>query len=92
VDDLMAAKIPPQSSRFLGAGKTTLIRHMLPKRQGKKRIAVIINRFGDLGVGDILKGCGIRNLLERRHCQLSTVASALSPMILFRRWKLLDRR
>ena len=43
---------------FLGAGKTTLIRHMLQNAHGK-RIALIINEFGDLGVdGDILKGCG----------------------------------
>ncbi|WP_394688534.1 cobalamin biosynthesis protein CobW [Hoeflea sp.] len=43
---------------FLGAGKTTLIRHMLANANGK-RIALIINEFGDLGVdGDVLKGCG----------------------------------
>ncbi|EAR52952.1 cobw protein [Oceanicola granulosus HTCC2516] len=43
---------------FLGAGKTTLIRHMLQNAAGK-RIALIINEFGDLGVdGDLLKGCG----------------------------------
>ena len=43
---------------FLGAGKTTLIRHMLQNAHGK-RIALIINEFGDVGVdGDILKGCG----------------------------------
>jgi len=43
---------------FLGAGKTTLIRHMLANAKGK-RIALIINEFGDLGVdGDVLKGCG----------------------------------
>ncbi|GKY86912.1 cobalamin biosynthesis protein CobW [Sinisalibacter aestuarii] len=43
---------------FLGAGKTTLIRHLLDNANGK-RIALIINEFGDLGVdGDILKGCG----------------------------------
>ena len=43
---------------FLGEGKTTLIRHMLQNAHGK-RIALIINEFGDLGVdGDILKGCG----------------------------------
>ncbi len=43
---------------FLGAGKTTLIRHLLDNAGGK-RIALIINEFGDLGVdGDILKGCG----------------------------------
>ena len=34
---------------FLGAGKTTLIRHLLGHAKGK-RIALIINEFGDLGV------------------------------------------
>ena len=43
---------------FLGAGKTTLIRHVLSNVQGR-RIAVIVNEFGDVGIdGEILKGCG----------------------------------
>ena len=43
---------------FLGAGKTTLIRHLLQHANGR-RIALIINEFGDVGVdGEILKGCG----------------------------------
>ena len=43
---------------FLGAGKTTLIRHMLENANGR-RIALIINEFGDIGVdGEVLKGCG----------------------------------
>ena len=55
----MVQKIPATVvTGFLGAGKTTLIRHILQNAQGK-RIALIINEFGDLGVdGDILKGCG----------------------------------
>ncbi len=55
----MQTKIPATIvTGFLGAGKTTLIRHMLDNANGK-RIALIINEFGDLGVdGDILKGCG----------------------------------
>lgn len=55
----MARKIPATIiTGFLGAGKTTLIRHMLDNANGR-RIALIINEFGDLGVdGDILKGCG----------------------------------
>jgi cobalamin biosynthesis protein CobW len=43
---------------FLGAGKTTLIRNLLA-RNGGRRIALVINEFGDIGVdGEILKGCG----------------------------------
>ncbi|MCB1336659.1 MAG: cobalamin biosynthesis protein CobW [Maritimibacter sp.] len=55
----MPAKIPATVvTGFLGAGKTTLIRHLLENANGK-RIALIINEFGDLGVdGDLLKGCG----------------------------------
>ncbi len=43
---------------FLGAGKTTLIRHLLTHAHGK-RLALIINEFGDVGVDrDVLEGCG----------------------------------
>src|SRR5580700_4128602 len=43
---------------FLGAGKTTLIRHILTNAQGR-RLAVIVNEFGDVGIdSEILKGCG----------------------------------
>ena len=56
---------------FLGAGKTTLIRHMLQNAQGR-RIALIINEFGDLGVdGDILKGCGNKTCREEDVMELS---------------------
>jgi len=56
---------------FLGAGKTTLIRHMLQNAQGR-RIALIINEFGDLGVdGDILKGCGDETCREEDVMELS---------------------
>ncbi|GBE42880.1 putative metal chaperone YciC [bacterium BMS3Bbin10] len=43
---------------FLGAGKTTLIRRLLETANGR-RIALIINEFGDVGVdSEVLKGCG----------------------------------
>ncbi|MEO5804990.1 cobalamin biosynthesis protein CobW [Devosia sp.] len=43
---------------FLGAGKTTLVRHLLTHAKGK-RIALIINEFGDIGVDKaVLAGCG----------------------------------
>lgn len=56
---MQARKIPATViTGFLGSGKTTLIRNML-MNAGGRRIALIINEFGDLGVdGDVLKGCG----------------------------------
>ena len=68
----MAQKIPATVvTGFLGAGKTTLIRHML-QNAGGRRIALIINEFGDLGVdGDILKGCGDETCAEEDVMELS---------------------
>ena len=44
---------------FLGSGKTTLLRHLLT-HAGGRRIAVIVNEFGELGIdGEMLRGCGI---------------------------------
>ena len=43
---------------FLGAGKTTLIRHLL-ENAGGRRIALIVNEFGDVGFdGEVLADCG----------------------------------
>ncbi len=43
---------------FLGSGKTTLIQHIIKNANGKK-IALIVNEFGDIGIdGDMLKACG----------------------------------
>lgn len=84
----MAGKIPATVvTGFLGAGKTTLIRHML-QHAGGRRIALIINEFGDLGVdGGILKGCGIENCDDGDVMELSngciccTVAEDFVPTL-----------
>ena len=71
---------------FLGAGKTTLVRHLLAHAPKGKRIALIINEFGDLGVDkDILAGCGDETCREEDMIELSngciccTVADEFIP-------------
>ena len=41
-------------SGFLGAGKTTAIRHLLRQKPAEERWAVLVNEFGDVGVDDAL--------------------------------------
>jgi cobalamin biosynthesis protein CobW len=72
---------------FLGAGKTTLIRHVLSNAQGR-RLAVIVNEFGDVGIdGEILKGCGNEacpedNIVELANgCLCCTVADEFVPAL-----------
>ena len=72
---------------FLGAGKTTLIRHLMQNPQGK-RLAIVVNEFGDVGVdGDILKSCAIpdcpaENIMELSNgCICCTVADDFIPTI-----------
>jgi cobalamin biosynthesis protein CobW len=44
---------------FLGAGKTTLIRNLLQNPEGR-RIAVLVNEFGEVGIdGDLLRSCQV---------------------------------
>ena len=83
----MTTKIPTTViTGFLGAGKTTLVRHMLAHAPKGKRIALIINEFGDLGVDkDILAGCGDETCREEDMVELSngciccTVADEFIP-------------
>ena len=72
---------------FLGAGKTTLIRNLMQNPQGK-RLAVVVNEFGDVGVdGEILKSCAIpdcpaENIMELANgCICCTVADDFIPTI-----------
>ena len=70
---------------FLGSGKTTLISHLMKNPQGKK-LAIIVNEFGNLGVdGDILKNCAdencpLENIVELSNgCICCTVADDFIP-------------
>lgn len=72
---------------FLGSGKTTLISQLM-KNPGGKRLAVVVNEFGDVGVdGDILKSCAIpdcpaENIMELANgCICCTVADDFIPTI-----------
>lgn len=49
---------------FLGSGKTTLLRRILGERAGERKMAVIVNEFGDVGVdGEVIAGSNV-NLVE----------------------------
>jgi len=82
------AKVPVTIiTGFLGAGKTTLIRHVLENAKGR-RLALIVNEFGDIGVdGEILRSCGIEscpdeNIVELANgCICCTVADDFIPAI-----------
>ncbi|WP_343717363.1 GTP-binding protein, partial [Inquilinus sp.] len=84
----MPAKIPATVvTGFLGAGKTTLIRHLLQTANGR-RLALIINEFGDVGVdGDLLRSCGDATCREEdvvelaNGCICCTVADDFIPTI-----------
>jgi cobalamin biosynthesis protein CobW len=72
---------------FLGAGKTTLISHLI-RNAGGRRLAVVVNEFGTLGIdGDILKGCAIpdcpaENVVELANgCICCTVADDFIPTV-----------
>jgi len=72
---------------FLGAGKTTLVRHLL-ENAGGRRIAVLVNEFGDLGFdGSFIEGCGIEGCTQEdivelpNGCICCTVADDFVPAL-----------
>jgi cobalamin biosynthesis protein CobW len=72
---------------FLGAGKTSLIRHLLQHAEGR-RIALVINEFGELGIDrEILLGCGVASCRDEdvielaNGCLCCTVAEDFLPTI-----------
>jgi cobalamin biosynthesis protein CobW len=72
---------------FLGAGKTTLVRHLMQHPEGR-RLAILVNEFGDLGIdGTILKGCADADCPEdaivelTNGCLCCTVADDFVPTI-----------
>jgi len=78
---------------FLGAGKTSLVRHLLTRSNGR-RLAVVVNEFGELGIDrDLLLGCGdaacgADDIVELANgCLCCTVADDFLPSLM----RLLDR-
>lgn len=84
----MAQRIPCTIiTGFLGAGKTTLIRSLF-ENHGGRRLALIINEFGDVGVdGELLKSCGVPGCSEddivelANGCICCTVADDFLPTL-----------
>jgi cobalamin biosynthesis protein CobW len=85
---MSARKVPVTIvTGFLGAGKTTLVRHTIENAEGR-RLALIVNEFGDVGVdGSILRSCGIDNCPEENIIELTngclccTVAEDFVPTL-----------
>jgi cobalamin biosynthesis protein CobW len=70
---------------FLGAGKTSLVRHLIEQAAGR-RLALIVNEFGDVGVdGGLLAACGAPScrpgdIIELANgCLCCTVADEFLP-------------
>lgn len=85
----MGAKIPVTVvTGFLGSGKTTLLRHLLQNNQGR-RIAVVVNEFGEIGIdGELLRSCqvcddeedAVNNIVELTNgCLCCTVQEEFLP-------------
>lgn len=92
----MSTKIPVTViTGFLGTGKTTTIRHLLQNNQGR-RIAVMVNEFGEIGIdGELLRSCQVcdeeetNNIVELTNgCLCCTVQEEFLPTM----QKLLERR
>jgi cobalamin biosynthesis protein CobW len=90
----MRRKIPATViTGFLGAGKTSLLRHLVSDAGGR-RLALVINEFGELGIDrEILLGCGVAGCAEddvielANGCICCTVAEDFLPTL----ERLLDR-
>ena len=82
----MATKIPVTIiTGFLGSGKTTIIRNLLENNKGK-RLAVIVNEFGEMGIdGELLKSCctNEEDIMELSNgCICCTVQDEFLPIML----------
>jgi G3E family GTPase len=68
---------------FLGSGKTTLAARILNEYGAKRRLALIVNEFGDVGVdGEILKGNSIDVVQLSTGCLCCTLKGSLEAAVL----------
>ena len=67
---------------YLGSGKTTLLNHILTK-QNKRKVAVIVNEFGEVGIdGQLIEQDGDEQLIEFNNgCLCCTVRGDLIDTI-----------
>ena len=49
---------------YLGSGKTTLVNHILTDKSHGKKIAIIENEFGDVGIDDALMAKNAKEQVE----------------------------
>src|SRR4029077_4984421 len=83
---LMKPRLPATIvTGFLGAGKTSLIRHLIETASGK-RLAFVINEFGERGIDrELILGCGLQDCGEEdivelaNGCICCTVADDFLP-------------
>ncbi|MDH3668496.1 MAG: GTP-binding protein [Paracoccaceae bacterium] len=68
---------------FLGSGKTTLAARILKEYGAKRRLALIVNEFGDVGVdGEILKGNDIDLIQLSSGCLCCTLKGSLEAAVI----------
>ncbi|MCH9012364.1 MAG: GTP-binding protein [Proteobacteria bacterium] len=67
---------------FLGSGKTTLVRHLLGARARERKLAVIVNEFGQVGIdGAILEGEAVDMIQLTSGCLCCTLKGPLLSAI-----------
>ena len=67
---------------FLGSGKTTLLRRILGERGGERKMAVIVNEFGEVGVdGDVIAGNNVDLVELTSGCLCCTLRGSLMSAV-----------
>ncbi len=79
---------------FLGAGKTTLIRHLLSSQfKGAEKIAILVNEVGKLGVdGAVLSGMNAEVVELTSGCICCSIRTDFFKAVqeIYQRFKMMD--